>query len=199
MNMNIVLSDVAGFKETFNSPSSLLNFLTKEYEFWKAKDTELSELSIQAHDYFKSHQIITGLYKSVEQLASQDLSEQELANKISQFKRQQLGNLSTRWLYSSHPFTEAFVNCNKEDGPDASDAFIRIVGMKTFNSISSKPTLMGSVAAYEYLHQKSEITKRSKTERRSLERLRKDLQDANKTLIEETQEAKKNIKHGQMK
>ncbi|MGL6212526.1 DUF6161 domain-containing protein [Billgrantia desiderata] len=190
MDINITINDVAGFKESFSDPRSLLNFLKKEHAFWKNSDSEATEAGVKPHSYFKAHQIIKTLCDSVENFISPNITDDELVQKINSFKKQQLPNLSSRWLCSTHPYTATFIGCNIEHGVDAADAFFRIVGMNSFNQITNKPSLMGSVAAYEYLHQKSDIAKRSKTEKKSLEKLRKELEESNKILIKETLKSK---------
>lgn len=95
------------------------------------------------------------------------------------------------WLWSGHPYADAFIRCNRQYGSEAAGAFLNLVIHESVDNLKDRNRFFGVLACYEFLNQESDILKRRKTEKASLGRLRGQLEKTTSTLINEVEDFKK--------
>ncbi|MCW1936034.1 DUF6161 domain-containing protein [Pseudomonas sp. MDMC_285] len=103
-------------------------------------------------------------------------------------------HLSPRWIWSGHPFTAQFIDCQATYGLQAASAFSSFVIEKKIVDTTTQAGFIGTVIAYEFLLQGSEIAKRRTGEKKSISQLRNNLDSATSSVIRETDELKTGFK-----
>ncbi len=195
MNRKISISvvDVSNKTWHFEGLRELHEFIQRESKYWKEKQAAMTSAKKQAHPYISNASSI------LEQITHTiDSWNENLENWDDATLNQQIQNLSTSrirqlqnyWLWSGHPYTNIFANCNKTYSPDTASAFIDLILRNTISNITNRDTLFGVLFAYEYLNQDSDLTKRRDSEKTSLDNLRNNLEETTTQLISEVEKFK---------
>lgn len=195
--ISVSLSDNSYEIQEVKSSSHLLTILREEADFWKEQEESFGNTDTEAHTLIRSHTKLINCITKIESLCEDgDTDGSELSNKIGDLLAQNLGN---NWLWSHHPYSAVFVQCNRDFGYWAASAFIDTVTRKQFDSNFLKNVqrqseiFPGYVLACEYLRKDVDVYKRRNAEKNSLERLRRQYEKIKEKLIVEFEGFKSEI------
>ena len=189
--ISVSLSDYTGKQWSFTGLREFMEFCVQERDYWKEQSKRLN--GVAQSTFISSHGTFESIINTIEGWGDsiKDWDENTFNNQFAQqVQRNHINNLPNLWLWSGHPFNENYLQCNKDKGKAAADVFINLVAKNQFTTINNLDTLQGSMLAYEFLNQKSEITKRRNGEKTSLGHLRNQLSDAKTKLFSEIEEIK---------
>ena len=195
--ISVSLRDNSYETQEFKSSSHLLTILREEASFWKKQEESFGDANTSIHDIIRSHSNFMNCITSVESLCeNRDTEGSELSNKIHETLTHHLGN---KWLWSSHPYSAVFVQCNRDFGYWAAEAFITSVAQKQFDGnflnliIQQSEKFPGYVLACEYLRKDVDVYKRRNAEKVSLARLRRQYEKIKEKLVGEFEDFKGEI------
>lgn len=195
--ISVSLQDNSYETQEFKSSSHLLTILREEADFWKEQEESFSNSNTEIHSKIKSHPKFISCITSIESLCEDSNTEgPELSNKIHETLTHHLGN---QWLWSSHPYSTVFVQCNKDFGYWAAEAFVKTVAQKGFEHTflstvqQESNTFPGFVLACEYLRKDVDVYKRRNAEKVSLARLRRQYERIKEKLVGEFEDFKGEI------
>lgn len=195
--ISVSLRDNSYETQEFKNSSHLLAILREEADFWKGQEESFSNSNTEIHGIIKSHTNFMNCITSIERLCeNSDTEGSELSNKIHETLTHHLGN---KWLWSSHPYSAVFVQCNRDFGYWAADAFIRTVAKKRFDRSflddvrQNSEKFPGFVLACEYLRKDVDVYKRSSAEKVTLDRLRRQYEKIKEKLVGEFEDFKREI------
>ena len=186
--INVHITDHAGWEKECNGSRELLSFLENEASFWEEQHKSIDSERVNIHHYIESFADINSVISSIKEWNEDNsMDDGALA-----FNTQNLiHHIGQRWIWSGHSYIDVFVGCNRQHGNDAADAFIKFVINRQVGNLQDHNQFSGILAAYEFLNQSSDIPKRRKVEKASIERLRRRLEKNTSTLINEVEDFKK--------
>lgn len=190
--IDIQLTDVAGYTKRFGTLREFLDFMKREATFWKKHHDALTNgRARRVHQYCSYYSRFQAAISELDSLSKSDVSEwsdETFQQTVTHIQRRTLADSSDAWLFSGHPFTSAFIDCHShEQGRSAADAFINFVTNSEVGNLNSAGTFLGTMRAYEFMHQDSDIVKRRKAERQSLARLRNRLDESYSELFDDVE------------
>ncbi|MFP6789614.1 MAG: DUF6161 domain-containing protein [Thalassolituus sp.] len=191
MEINLSITDSSGKVLKFTSFLSLRSFCIRERDFWNERKAEIKSSS-NPRDIPQQFSTPSQLMQLVDWVdgAQESVAEggdswvqQQLQQRYSQLNR----NLINDWLYSGHPYTQAFIDCFVQHGKTAAEAFLFYIHNKhtQIPGNFSFEQLKGYIAAYEFENQDSDLVKRRKGERAAIGKVRKDFVDSKDQLFGE--------------
>ncbi|MEP0175057.1 MAG: DUF6161 domain-containing protein [Paraglaciecola sp.] len=193
-DISVALNDVANKHIKFEDLGTLYSFAKEQSKFWgeaaeKYKNAKNHSL-INSSNYFNQLiNLIDGWKESLETWDDTQLNQQLNNNQ----HRSLLNNIRQNWLWSGHPFVGAFLECNKQYGIQAATSFFSFIVNKQFNNSNRREDFIGSLLAYEFELQDSELTKRRNSEKASFSQLRNQLDETTHKLIGEADDLKDNF------
>lgn len=198
MNRKISISvvDVSNKTWHFEGLRELHDFIQRESKYWKEKQDAVTSAKKQAHPYISN---ASGLLEQIAHTIDswnenlKDWDDATLNQKTQSLNTSQIHQLQNYWLWSGHPYTNIFVNCNKTYSHHAATAFIDLILRSQITNITNRDTLFGILFAYEYLNQDSDLTKRRDSEKTSLDNLRNNLEETTTQLISEVENFKEEL------
>lgn len=197
MEINISLTDSGKQTIRFTSFNSLRDFCVRERDFWSAKEKSVREVGITSRDIPRQFNSASQLMQLVDWIDSVQESVAEggaswVQQQIQQRYQNINRNLAERWLYSAHPYTQAFIDCFTQHGLHAADAFLFYTQQRhsQIPSNMSFDQLKGYIVAYEFENQDSDLVKRRKGERQAIGKVRNDFVDAKDRLFGEVEALK---------
>ena len=141
------------------------------------------------HQHISSHTRLDSCISEVEGFIEQsNMKDEELSKRIHQTLSIGLNNI---WLWSGHPFSEVFVQCNRNYGLQAAEAFIKTVTQKQIEPYfldyvrNDANSFFGFVLACEFLRKDVDVFKRRNAEKASLDRLRRQYEQIKGELVED--------------
>lgn len=194
----INLIDATKREWEFTNIKELRAFIQKELDFWinSSSSSPLNQGNTRKHPYFDCinfFQIALDTTSTWEEkLDSWDDQAYRVA--YQELHRNSLQHLPPRWIWSGHPFTAQFIDCQTTYGLQAASAFSSFVIEKKIVDTTTQAGFIGTVIAYEFLLQGSEIAKRRTGEKKSISQLRNNLDSATSSVIRETDELKTGFK-----
>ena len=176
--ISVTISDIANETWDFKGSRHLLTFLRKETDFWKEQEESMGDVrGNKIHQHISSHTRLDSCISEVEGFIEQsNMKDEELSKRIHQTLSIGLNNI---WLWSGHPFSEVFVQCNRNYGLQAAEAFIKTVTQKQIEPYfldyvrNDANSFFGFVLACEFLRKDVDVFKRRNAEKASLDRLRR--------------------------
>jgi hypothetical protein len=190
--INFQFNDMTGKKFTFETLNHLLSFLKTEINYWQDQK-KLVVNSNKIHPAFNSYSTLNNAVATIENWPQEQFekwNDQQLQKQINQMVPQIFSIMQDNWMWSGHPFVGTFINCHKDHGKAASDAFLKYISKNQVENINNFDIFIGVMKAYEYKYQDSEILNRRKSENLSFEHLRNQLVETNNTLFKEVAEFK---------
>ena len=192
MNRQIIVSiqDVSGKSWQFEKLRTLLTFLENEASYWKEQYESITVRDnirhAKIHNYINRHSNFDNAVNDIKLFSENDqwddrTFEQNIQNRISQ-----IGD----WLWSGHPYSSAFIRCNKEHGVNTANAFITYILKREVLNVQNSEWFYGIMLGYEFLRQDSDIIKRRKAEKISIGHLRNQLEQTNISLINDVENFK---------
>jgi len=186
--ISLTLIDVANKQVTFEDLRSLYAFAKEQSKFW----TNASEKyqNSQNHPYINSSNYFNQLINLIDGWKDnlETWDDTQLNQQLNNQQRSLINNLRQHWLWSGHPFVGAFLECNKLYGSQGATSFITFIVNKQINNNGHKDGFIGSLLAYEFEQQDSDLTKRRNSEKLSFNHLRNQLDDTTQKLIGEADE-----------
>lgn len=186
------ITDISGEVFRFESLRELALFLEDEINYWKEAERKVSESeptfpSGPIHNAIRRSSSLASAKEEIETLVkeSSQISERDLRNKIDNLRRNHLGNLRNSWLWSGHEFSHPFVEIHCQHGNESAQSFLDTVLLKQRPDMNNYAKLYGTLAAYEFNFQDSDIVKRRKGEKISLGRIRKSFIEKTDNLFNE--------------
>lgn len=197
--IDIRLTDVTGYTKKFETLREFRNFMKREEAFWKKRyDAFSDDGARRAHSHMRYHSNFQAAISHIDSWDRKDLlkwNDEVLQQSVLQVHGQHLHGASSGWLYSGHPFTPVYVDChNHEHGHKVAEAFIKFMTTPHVGNLSDAAAFLGTMRAYEFLHQDSDLVKRRVAERRSLARLRSRLDESYSELFTEVEAFKGDFK-----
>jgi len=190
------IADLGKKTHAFTSLLALKSFCIRENDYWnerknEAKDVVRGELHISFNASSALMQLVTWISDNQENIEAND--EAWLNGKLAELNRNNLRDITSRWLWSGHPYTKRFCECNIQYGKQAGEAFLGYIINRRLSNGQSFQEYNASLLAYEFTYQDSDLVKRRKTERASLSKLRNDFSDSKDQLYSEVDILKKSF------
>ncbi|GAB1053454.1 MAG: hypothetical protein Sw1PiTSA_32490 [Shewanella algae] len=188
--ISLTLTDVANKQVTFEDLRSLYAFAKEQSKFWsnaaeKYQNTQ-NHSSLNSSHYFNQLVNLIDSWKDNLEIWDDNQLNQQLNNQ----QRNLFYSIRQHWLWSGHPFVGAFLECNKKYGIQGATSFFSFIVNKQISNTGQKEGFIGSLLAYEYELQDSDLTKRRNSEKLSFSHLRNQLDETNQKLIGEVDEFK---------
>jgi hypothetical protein len=193
--ISLTLNDVANKTVTFDDLKSLYVFAKEQVKFWSNASEKYQ--NIQNHNYLNSAHLFKKLVQIIDDWKgnletwddtqlNQQLNQQVNGNQNNGLSR----DIRQNWLWSGHPFVGAFLECNKLYGLQGATSFLSFIVDKHINNQGQKDGFIGSLLAYEFELQDSDLTNRRNSEKLSFNHLRNQLDETTQKLIGEADEFK---------
>ncbi|WP_218997244.1 DUF6161 domain-containing protein [Shewanella algae] len=188
--ISLTLTDVANKQVTFEDLRSLYAFAKEQSKFWsnaaeKYQNTQ-NHSPLNSSHYFNQLVNLIDSWKDNLEIWDDNQLNQQLNNQ----QRNLFYSIRQHWLWSGHPFVGAFLECNKKYGIQGATSFFSFIVNKQISNTGQKEGFIGSLLAYEYELQDSDLTKRRNSEKLSFSHLRNQLDETNQKLIGEVDEFK---------
>ena len=185
-SINISVRDAANKTWEFNSTKELVSFLKREFKYWKTALNSLSGDGVAVHRYIDFPGNFESVINSVEDWTKDtDLDDITLSHRINGH----LSNLNHQWLWSRHPYSKVFTQCNRKFGKDAAEAFINCIVTGQVD-INGRERFFGTLVAYEFSKLGADILKRWEAEKTTFDDLKDDLETTKNDLIQEAENIK---------
>jgi hypothetical protein len=188
------LQDAANHVINFQSLSELYDFFIQETRFWQEQQKRVNKTANRDHNYLNIYgnfqHVITIIDGWKDQINEWD--DNQLTQQLNHSIQNYLQNIRGHWLWSGHPFVEPFILCLIEYGEETANAFLDYIFCKTLNNIQRMESFNGYMYGYEFVNQKSEITKRRNGEKVSLGHLRNQFTNSKNQLFSDVD----NLKNG---
>lgn len=195
MNRKISVSivDASSKSWTFEGLRELREFIAAEAEYWKEKQGYVSSSQKQVHPFINCYATLIHISNTIDgwETNLKDWDDATLNQEVNNLNRSHINNLRNNWLWSGHPYTSVFIDCNKEYGQPCSVSFIDLILKNQVSNLNNRDSFFGAMLAYEFLNQDSDLTKRRNGEKVSLGHLRSQLDETTTKLIGEVEEFKK--------
>lgn len=193
--ISVTFSDVANKNWNFVGLRELTDFLKTEAKFWEEKAASVSSQNntSNVHRYLNAHGLLANAANTIESWENNLQSWDE--NQLNQQLNSIFQNIDLRngWLWSGHPYVSHFVMCQEKFGTNAAISFIDLIIRNQVTNVNQGDSFKGLVLAYEFLLQDSDLTKRHKSEKASLERLRNILDEKTTELVGKVENFKDNF------
>lgn len=182
---SLQISDASRKVWTFENLREFYDFINNEITYWSDK---LSYLDMKdpnkVHEFIKSSVFLKPIIDTINGWKNDiaKWTEDIFKQQIYQLTNKYLNHLATRWLWSGHPYISTFCECNKRHGDVAATAFIDFIINNSVTHGSNRNGFIGAILAYEFINQDSDITKRSISEKKSLDQLRDTLDSTKNTI-----------------
>lgn len=188
----IKISDHLGKEFTFDTLEAFEDFIKGQADFWSQRQS-IANQSAFARSYIERH---NGFLTVINQINSwrPQLETWDDSTFNSNFTSIIKGYVGTSWLWNHHPFIEKWLELT-EVSINTADAFFEAIVQKTTGRFANGiDFFQGYVIAYEYVNQdNTNINKRRKSEKNSLDKLRTELATKQTELISEVSVFKSGI------
>lgn len=188
--ISVTLNDVANKQVIFNDLRSLYTFAKEQSKYWSNALEKFKHP--QNHQYISSFNHFNTLVNLIDSWKAnlQIWDDTQLNQQLNNQQGNLLNNIRQNWLWSGHPFVGAFLECNKLYGVQGATSFFTFIVKKQINNPNHKDGFIGSLLAYEFELQDSDLTKRRNSEKVSFNHLRNQLDESTQKLIGEADEFK---------
>ena len=186
--INIQITDAAGKSFQFEELQVLLPFIRGEARYWKKQHEAITSNGRSTHDYI--HNKFSELIGLIEENYGSSKKQKQDEKGLVFLLQTQLHQIGRNWLWSGHPYSNMYVQCNKKYGKEAADTFYFFVVRKRLYEMKTPENYFGMVMAYEFLNQNSDIAKRSKSEQASLDNVRNEFVGFQSSLIKDVERFK---------
>jgi hypothetical protein len=195
--ISVTLNDVTTKQVHFKDLGSLYAFAKEQSEYWKIASEKYNNPQHKNHQYLSSFSHFSRLVLLIDTWkdALESMDDTQLNQQLNSrdLQRNLYDQISQSWLWNGHAFIGAFLECNKKYGEQGASSFFNFVERNQISNSSHKEGFIGSLLAYEYELQNSDLTKRRNSEKASLANLRNQLDKTTQNLISESDEFKDNF------
>ncbi|WP_193162331.1 DUF6161 domain-containing protein [Microbulbifer hainanensis] len=193
--ISVNLGDVTGKTWVINDLKELYRFAKVEFEYWEKSAQECSPPNNQLHTYFNGRNYFKNLITSIDNWKEnlENWDDTQLTQHINNLQRGIFNPIRQHWLWSGHAFTGTFVEIQKSYGQHSATSFANFLINKQVNANGNKESFIGTLLAYEFELQNSDLTKRRNSEKVSLRHLRNTLEKTTNSLTGEVEQFKDNF------
>ncbi len=190
--ISVQLIDVSTKSWSFEGLREFKEFCESEAEFWQEQESKAKEYNDDLDIRFNFNNKFRSVINTIDNWGEDQKSwdDNQVNNEVRALIQTHLPHANTQWLWSGHPYTKNFIDCQIKYGKDSAEAFLKLIINNNSQAITSGPHFYGVLLAYEFLNQDSDITKRSKSEQASLDHLRDELVEARTKLFGEVEDFK---------
>lgn len=185
--IEITLTDHVGKIIPFKSFKALKKFIHEELVFWSQVQSKTSGNMAKVSHYATAATYLKHISDQLKNFEANlyDWDDATLQQHIQQQIIRNLGNLTQHWIWSGHPFCNAWLDVFDEFGHVTANTFIdAFIGNHQFSGLNTIEQLKGAVLAYEFvLQDESTLTKRRNAEKKSISQVRNSLVDAQDQLF----------------
>lgn len=185
---DIQITDAAGKSFQFEELQVLLTFIKGEAKYWKKQYESITSNNQSPHGYINNR--FSELDKLIETNYGSKEKQTQDEKGLEFLLRSQLDPIGGNWLWSGHSYSDMYSQCNKKYGQTAADVFIYCILNNQLYSMNSLESYYGMIMAYEFSNQNTDIAKRSKSEKVSLDHLKNEFVRAQSNLIKDTESYK---------
>ena len=122
--ISIVIKDRAGWTKEFNELTELISFLENEAVHWKKVYGAINKSGVHVHEliecFSRIDEVIMKLKRHID---NSNLSDGDL----NEYTKGSISRLKENWLYSDNSCSETFIDCNRQHGRHAANAFINFI------------------------------------------------------------------------
>ena len=155
--ISVEIKDRVGWTKEFSELTELFSFLENEVSFWKKVREAINKRGKQIHELIECFPRIDGAVTDIKRFhGDSNLNDSQFNEAV----RNILSRLGDNWLCSSNSCSDVFVDCNKQHGRHAANAFIKFIAERKTEHIHDYENFLGVLAAYEFVYQDSEVLNR---------------------------------------
>jgi hypothetical protein len=189
------LGDVTGKTWVINDLKDLYRFAQAEIIYWDNAADKCPPPNNQLHAYFNGRNYFKTLVNSIDSWKDnlEIWDDAQLTQQLNSLLRGVFNPIRQHWLWSGHDFTSAFVETQKTYGINSATSFATFLISKQINANGSKEHFIGTLLAYEFDLQNSDLTKRRNSEKVSLGHLRNKLEETTNKLTGEVEQFKEDF------
>lgn len=155
--INVEIKDRAGWNKEFNELTELFSFLENEVSFWKKTREAINKRGKQIHELIECSSSIDRAVIDIKHFHdNSDLNDSQ----FNECVRDILSRLKENWLCSDNSCSAVFIDCNRQHGTHAANAFIKFIAERKTEHIHDYEYFLGILAAYEFVYQDSEVLNR---------------------------------------
>jgi len=192
--INVSLRDSMGKVLQFTTIKSLKKFLHDELQYWSAARKNFSAHGNNLGEFSSAVDQLNQIHKGIEKLEPQldawddSAVQQHIHQTVSNFSQ----HLTSRWLWSGHPYCHAWLEAYEKYGHEIADSFIdTFIRKGRLSNLNNANQLAGLILGYEFrLQDESTLTKRRNSESKSIHQLRDRLIESQNKLFEEVSQFK---------
>ena len=186
--INIQITDATGKSFQFEELQVLLSFIKGEARYWKKQHESIASNKRLTHDYINNN--FSELNELIETSYGSSEKQKQDEKGLVFFLRNRLDQIGQNWLWSGHSYSDMYAQCNKKYGKEAADTFFYCVIRNKLYEMKNLENYFGMIMAYEFSNQNSDIAKRSKSDKASLEHLRNEFVGIQSNLIKNVERFK---------
>lgn len=178
--INVQLKDRVNEVTKFSNLMSLIDFIEREINFWDDVKNKMPNSSLFTSVMGNFKKILLDITNENNLAVWTDA---ELNQNVKTIIQQQEHALQLRWLSCLHPYSQRVAQILIEYNEQIANGFVSYLSGPNLDNIQVKDMFEGSLLAYEYQYQNSDLVKRRRTERATITRLRDQLLEKNNQLI----------------
>jgi hypothetical protein len=190
--ISVNLGDVTGKTWVINDLKDLYRFAKAEITYWDNATDKCTPPINQLHPYFSGRNYFQTLVNSIDSWKEnlEIWDDNQLNQQLNNLQRSVFDPIRQYWLWSGHDFTGAFVENQKTYGIHSAKSFATFLISNNINANGNKENFIGTLLAYEFDLQNSDLTKRRNSEKASLGHLRNKLDETTNKLTGEVEQFK---------
>ena len=156
IQINVEIEDRAGWKKEFSELAELLSFLENEAGHWKKVYGAINKSGVHVHELIKCFSEIDRAITDINRFYGEGPDDHQ----IKEATKNRLSRLKDNWLCSSNSCSDAFIDCHRQHGKHAANAFINFIAERKTEHIYDYDHFLGILAAYEFVYQDSQVLDR---------------------------------------
>ncbi len=194
--ISININDVTGKGWQFTDLKDLYQFAKNEKKYWDVAAEKCLPPNNSLHQYFNCRGYFQTLITSIDNWKDslEAWDDNQLNQQLTNLNRGVFNPIRQHWLWSGHAFTSAFIECQVNYGQNAAVSFASFLVNKQVSNSGHKENFIGTLLAYEFELQNSDLTKRRNSEKVSLGHLRNKLEETTNKLTGEVEQFKDKFK-----
>ena len=152
--INVEIKDRAGWTKEFNELTELFTFLDSEADHWKKVHGAIKKSGVNVHELIECFSTIDRAITDIKRhIDNSDLSDSE----FNEYTKSTISRLKESWLCSDNSCSDVFIDCHRQHGKHAANAFINFIAERKTEHIYEYDHFLGILAAYEFVYQDSEV------------------------------------------
>lgn len=155
--INVEIKDRTGWTKEFNELTELISFLENEAGHWKKVYGAINKSGVHVHELIECFSKIDGVITDIKRhIDNSNLSDGE----FNEYTKGSISRLKENWLYSDNSCSALFIDCNRQHGMHAANAFINFIAERKIGHLPDYDNFVGILSAYEFVYQDSEVLNR---------------------------------------